>query len=586
MYDLEAGKEIRRFAGDNDAQTPVLLPDGRHMLGADGALHLWDLDTTKKKPTPLWSVFAPPGYFMPAVHPNGQWCVLRLRDKLHIRSIADGALIREVPLSFGFDVLGMGFDAACAILPDGKRSLWVMDSQQSVVQVIDLETGERLTTLEGHRLPITALALAPNGARFATIAKDGALRVWDTASLRRSWMVTAHQGEGTGAAFLDDDTIVTTGTDGVAYVWHIDDDEQPAMDVREPSDNVIVGRATPDGRHLFALHADGFLREWTTATGTCSRRFDASTVPRDGTFRLWFPREGHYLLLTRDGAEDKLFPAIGPPIEATVFRFDRETGECHLLYRADEVPTEGIVPVDENTIYVGRERSRGVWRVALAPPGPPSKELIAQGSLPARTLVAKRWSTSLHGNHLTVFDTENPTAGAKTMAEAVKGIFSTVRAHVGPDRTWLAAASTNTQITIVQLPDGSPRGTFGGGGAPLVRPAAVAFSANGTEVYGASPEGELVEWSLESGTTRSWQLPDAPVHGLATHPSLGPRVAAQTKAAIALLDTRSGELVARMEYPSASNVDSFSPIVCEETLALQMDSRLLFLRFESSTPPA
>jgi WD40 repeat protein len=69
-----------------------------------------------------------------------------------------------------------------ALTPDGLRIVSGYGSQ--TLRVWDLDSGQALTTLEGHKDSVGAVAVTPDGRRAVSASVDRTLRVWDLESGR------------------------------------------------------------------------------------------------------------------------------------------------------------------------------------------------------------------------------------------------------------------------------------------------------------------------------------------------------------------------------------------------------------------
>jgi WD40 repeat protein len=72
--------------------------------------------------------------------------------------------------------------AAAAFRPDGKQL--ATGGVDGYIKVWDVETGQCLSTLVGHPLPVTGLAYSPDGKRLASSSKDKTFKLWDPDSKR------------------------------------------------------------------------------------------------------------------------------------------------------------------------------------------------------------------------------------------------------------------------------------------------------------------------------------------------------------------------------------------------------------------
>jgi WD40 repeat protein len=59
----------------------------------------------------------------------------------------------------------------------------VPGSHDKTIRVWDAYTGKLLTVLEGHTLPVYAVAISPAGTKIVSGSTDKTLRVWDAHGL-------------------------------------------------------------------------------------------------------------------------------------------------------------------------------------------------------------------------------------------------------------------------------------------------------------------------------------------------------------------------------------------------------------------
>ncbi len=220
VHDLESGVEEAAFGISDDTLYFLLLPDNRRILTAYLQLDLWDLDGELTEP--LWTQDKEPGGSPSVLHPNGEWIISRCGERLMYFSVADGSLVREIKLAHDDPEMLAEADSAGLILPDGRRVIFAIDNGITAMDVFDTETGERLPPLQGHTGQVLGLALSPSGDRFASVAADGFVRVWDSTSLECIWTVKAHEGKAADVTFCGDNAVITVGADGDGRLWDLD----------------------------------------------------------------------------------------------------------------------------------------------------------------------------------------------------------------------------------------------------------------------------------------------------------------------------------------------------------------------------
>lgn len=91
-------------------------------------------------------------------------------------------------------------------------------SLDSTIKVWDLKTGQALSTLKGHSMQVTCLALVSDSV-LASGSTDGSVRVWNLDSSECTKTIQAHTTSVTGLHKVLENQIVSTGWDGNAKVW-------------------------------------------------------------------------------------------------------------------------------------------------------------------------------------------------------------------------------------------------------------------------------------------------------------------------------------------------------------------------------
>lgn len=110
---------------------------------------------------------------------------------------------------------------------DGKARLW------------NPATGVELAAWSGPTRFRGVVAFSPDGSRAIAAAEDGQIWVWDSVQLREVTVLKGHSAVVTFAAFVDQDTIVSTSDDATARLW----DARDGRELRRMSHEGPIHRA-------------------------------------------------------------------------------------------------------------------------------------------------------------------------------------------------------------------------------------------------------------------------------------------------------------------------------------------------------
>jgi WD40 repeat protein len=315
--------------------------------------------------------------------------------------------------------------------------------------------------LENHRNAITRLSFAPDGARIASSATDGTVRIWS----------------------LQQDS-------NVSFALYAD--ELVELNKVETS---------PDRRSVAAAGSSGTIQVWNSATGLPIRRLQAS-----GDFEvrdIAWSRNGAVAALY-DNDTVNVFPDDSrQPINLPV---GRRAG-YHLTWTGDDSMI--AVPAGGDAVVLLVPKSTGGEPVRLAA-GDGSQPWGVTAIPKSRQLVA-----SYVGGTIRVWDLDSrqpvgePLRPPATIGGDKIGVGSL---SVSPDGHWLATSSGDGSVPIYDIAKRAPWQVLRTG-APEV--ATVAFSPDGRKLAALGADNRLYVWTLgDSGAELYLSVGTIPHRGI------------------------------------------------------------------------
>jgi len=140
---------------------------------------------------------------------------------------------------------------AVAALPDGR---FATAGEEGRIAIWKPGTPDPVLSFEAHKGPVAALAVSPDGALLASASWDGTARLTPLAG-GEARVLSGHQGNVNGIAFLKDGTIVTGGYDAAVRFWPASGGEARVMRLASPVNALAVA-----GDLVAAAGADGTVR--------------------------------------------------------------------------------------------------------------------------------------------------------------------------------------------------------------------------------------------------------------------------------------------------------------------------------------
>ena len=276
IWDIEAGRELHRFAGCGLSPAVCWSPDGKR-LACTGSKGLYVLDAASgkeihhNKDLHFVSDWSPDSRAVVGAADSGRnaW-ILELADNKQLRHLEDG---------------GEGF---LNWSPDGKVLARIRE--RDTVCLYDAATGKRLRTLsEGNQPRSFYCRLSPDGQTVATIIDQQTV----LSSLDTGRIIAVLKDAGGWALDWSPNgkSLATTGPGHALLVWSADGKTRRALVGHKDKVNSVAW--SPDGKTLASLGFDKRLLLWDVESGERRREWGPFHAKPDWV--RWSP-DGRYIV--------------------------------------------------------------------------------------------------------------------------------------------------------------------------------------------------------------------------------------------------------------------------------------------------
>ncbi len=146
----------------------VFSPDGKKLVSGSGGgqVEMWDVETGAVLTSLTEQNLREPIAAL-SFSSNGVLIAIGSNKRIRVMGGSKPVLLREV--SGGVETLVFAPDSTLLVtgLRNGRIELW------------DVESGDKLTTLDGHSEPVGTLVFSPDRKTLVSTGQDGTILVWD-----------------------------------------------------------------------------------------------------------------------------------------------------------------------------------------------------------------------------------------------------------------------------------------------------------------------------------------------------------------------------------------------------------------------
>ncbi|MFC1652113.1 protein kinase [Planctomycetota bacterium] len=273
IWDSQSGEELMTLAGHKSwVFTVAYSPDGKKIISgsSDHSLKVWEAKTGRELITKL--SHAP--VTVAAFSPNGRLFVssdtTSSFPRHGILKIWNAETGEEVMTLQGHEisnkqlahVSGDSIDCV-AFSPDSNRI--ITGSQDQTLKLWNIDSGQELVTLKGHRDSVWTVAFSPDGKRIVSGSGDNTLKIWDVGTGIELMTLVGHRDGIVSVSFSPDGKRIVSGSsNGTLKLW---DSESGVvlLTLAHLEETPLLVSFTPNGKQIISVssfNGDGKLTIW------------------------------------------------------------------------------------------------------------------------------------------------------------------------------------------------------------------------------------------------------------------------------------------------------------------------------------
>jgi len=262
LWNVQTGAKIRQFQGhDLPILAIAISPNGRFLASAshDKTVRVWDLATgaelaTLRSHTDWVETLA--------ISPDSRFMVSGGGDRTirvwQVRANGQSITLQKMLNGHRDPVY------ALAISPNGTT---VASTSWDEIRLWDVQRGEVIQTLPDQVFGVHCVAISPNGRWLVTAGGDRQIHIWNLASARLERVLKGHRfGISTIAITPDSRELASGSLDNTIKVWDLETGDLVRTLPRQTSvvQSIAIG---PDGKLLVSGSWGAIVKLWNLQTG-------------------------------------------------------------------------------------------------------------------------------------------------------------------------------------------------------------------------------------------------------------------------------------------------------------------------------
>ena len=212
-----------------------------------------------------------------------------------------------------------------------------------------LPRGPAKTTLNGHRAPITSVAIHPKYSIVASASEDTTVKIWDYETAQYERTLKGHTGAITSVAF--DGTgvyLATSSTDMSAKIWDLS--TYTCIKTLKGHDHTLSSvQFTPASDQVLTCSRDQTIKYWEISTGYCVKTLNGHTdwvkcisINKDGQL-LASAGHDHTIIVWRLGSGQQIHVLRGHEHVIETVSFGRKlSGTTCLSHQSQQTPQQTL----------------------------------------------------------------------------------------------------------------------------------------------------------------------------------------------------------------------------------------------------